>query len=145
MRAAKTWWSIYAACAATLLLALVWITVMVLRLEQAEYGARIDARHQESVRLALWRLDSWLMPHLARESGRPYFEYQPFYPQRRAYTRLLDEIEAGEILTPSPLLSFQSDYIRLHFQMSPNGTLMSPQVPEGNLRSLAETSYLSVE
>lgn len=144
MKAARTWWGIYAACAATLLLALVWITVMVLRLEQAEYVARIDARHQESVRLALWRLDSWLMPHLARESGRPYFEYQPFYPQWRAYTRLLDAIEAGEVLTPSPLLSFQSDYVRLHFQMSPNGVLTSPQVPEGALRSLAVTGHLSV-
>jgi signal transduction histidine kinase len=143
MRSRRVWWGIYAACAGTLILGLVWITVTVVRLEQAESHSRADARHQESMRLALWRLDSWLMPHLARESGRPFFEYQSFYSQRGAYASLLHQVESGDDLTPSPLLSFTSDYIQLHFQMSPTGVLTSPQAPEGAMRLRAEAGFLS--
>ncbi|MHC4091334.1 MAG: sensor histidine kinase [Planctomycetota bacterium] len=125
--------------------ALVWITVMVVRLERAELEARAEAQHQEALRLALWRLDSWLAPRLAQEAARPYFEYESFFPQRRAYTPLLSPIEPGEVLTPSPLLSFRSEYFRLHFQVGPDGQLASPQVPTRNLRDLAEDTYLSPE
>lgn len=143
MKSRRIWWSIYTVCAGTLLFALVWITITVVRLERAEWSARADARHQESMRLALWRLDSWLMPHLAREAGRPHFEYQPFYSQSLPYAATLQEVERADKLTPSPLLSFSSAYVQLHFQMSPTGILTSPQVPEGDMRLLAEDVHLS--
>ncbi len=142
MTSRRLWWWIYGACAAIVLLALVWVTISVLRLERAETDARADAAHQEALRLALWRMDSWLAPVLAQEAARPYFEYLPFYPQQRAYTRLLHQIEPGDVLAPSPLLSFQSEVIRLHFQVAGDGGLTSPQVPTGNLRDLAEDGFL---
>ena len=43
---------------------------------------------------------------------------------------------------PSPLLTFTSPQIRLHFQYGPDGRLSSPQVPAGNMRDLAESRYL---
>ena len=143
MKSRRSWWLIYGACTALVLAALAWITVMVVRLERGELRARAEAEHQEALRLALWRMDSWLAPFLAREAARPYFDYEPFYPQPQAYTKLLSRIEPGEVLTPSPLLSFESKYFRLHFQVDPEGRFSSPQVPLGNLRDLAEESYLA--
>ena len=143
MKPRRLWWVAYSAGSLVVLLALVWITVTVVRLERAELEARSDATHQEALRLALWRLDSWMAPLLAREAARPYFDYQPFYPQRRAYTALLDPIEPGDVFTPSALLGFESEYFSLHFQMAPDGELTSPQAPSGKFRLLAEDSYLS--
>jgi signal transduction histidine kinase len=47
----------------------VWSSGSVLRLERAELAARERAALEENTRLALWRLDSTLMPLLAREQG----------------------------------------------------------------------------
>ena len=145
MRSRRSWWLIYGGCAAVVLLALGWVTVVLLQLERSERVARSEAGHQEALRLALWRMDSWVAPLLAREAARPYFDYQPFYPQQRAYTALLYPIKPGEVLTASPLLSYESDYFSLHWQMTPDGRLTSPQAPRGNFRELAENSYLSAE
>ena len=142
MKSRRSWWLIYGACAALVLAALGWITVTVIRLERGELQARAEAGHQEALRLALWRMDSWLAPFLAREAVRPYFDYLSFYSQPQAYTKMLSRIEPGEVLTPSPLLSFEAAYSRLHFQVGPDGRLTSPQVPVGNLRDIAEESYL---
>jgi signal transduction histidine kinase len=127
------------------LAALGWITVTVLGLERAEIRARTDAGHQESLRLALWRMDSWLASLLAREAARPYFDYEAFYPQQRAYSTLLYPIEPGEQLAPSPLLSYEPDVLSFHFQVGPDGRLTSPQVPDDRFRSIAERDYLSPE
>lgn len=135
MKSRRSWWLIFGACALAAGLALAWITMVVLRLEA-------EAQHQASVRLALWRMDSWLGPRLARESTRAYFEYLPFYAQQRAYTKILNPIEKDEVYSPSPLLTFQSEFFPLHFQVDSSGAVSSPQVPEGNWRDLAESGYL---
>ena len=82
---------------------------------------------------------------MAEESARPYFAYSPLYPAERAFTNMFAEIEKGDVLMPSPLLTFSSPQIRLHFQYGPDGRLSSPQVPAGNMRDLAEARYLSPE
>lgn len=137
------WWKGFAGGAVLVMLALAWVTSAVLALERSEFEARADARRQEVVRLALWRMDSWVGPRLARESARPYFEYLSYYPQERAYTRMLTPIEEGAVLTPSPLLTFREPFIRLHFQIDAAGRLSSPQVPTSNHRDLAESTVLS--
>jgi signal transduction histidine kinase len=143
VRASTRWWLLFGAGTATVLLAMGWITATTLALDEAERKARAEATYQEAVRLALWRMDSWLSPRLAQESVRPYYEYVPYFAQERAYTRLLNTIESGEVLAPSPLLTFESDYFPLHFQVAPDGTVSSPQVPEGNLRDLAESTLVA--
>lgn len=125
--------------------ALGWATALAARLEAREIRAAVEAERDERVRLALWRMDSWFAPHLVREAARPYFEYLPFYAPERAYTRLLSPIEEREVLTPSPLLAFRSEFVRLHFQVDAAGVWSSPQAPRGNFRDLAETTGLRSE
>ena len=116
-----------------------------LALERAEARARRQAALEENLQLALWRMDSALAPLMAEESARPYFAYSPLYPAERAFTNMFAEIQRGDVLMPSPLLTFTSPQIRLHFQYGPDGRLSSPQVPAGNMRDLAEARYLSPE
>ena len=59
---------LFAVCAAALLGVMAWLTATVRRLEQAERRGREQAALEESVRLALWRMDSLLGPFLAQES-----------------------------------------------------------------------------
>ncbi len=141
----SVWWKWFAIGAVLVVLALAWVTSAVLALERSEFSARADARRQEVLRLALWRMDSWVGPRLARESARPYFEYLSYYPQEMAYTRMLTPIDEGAVLTPSPLLTFREPFITLHFQIDAAGNLSSPQVPTSNHRDLAESTVLTSE
>ena len=138
-------WILFGVCAAALFGALGWVTVTALRLNEAEAEARRQAVVEETVRLALWRMDSALTLFLAKEGARPYFAYASFYPAERAYTRMFAQLERGEILVPSPLLTESSPYVKLHFQFGPDGAVTSPQAPTGNMRDLAEVSYLEHE
>lgn len=138
-------WPLFLFVAGTLLVltALGWVTAHALALERREREAQAAARHEENIRLALWRMDSTIAPLLAREAARPYFEYQPFYPAASAYTRALSRVEKGEVLVASPLLLPPGPFIRLHFERDAAGVLHSPQAPTGDLRALAESSYVS--
>lgn len=144
-------WLIFAVCALLLIDGLGWVTWQVLRLERSERLARQDAQLQEAVRLALWRMDGMLSPIIAAESGRPYFQYRAFYPAARAYDQMWEPAEPGEVLVPSPLLSGAGEYIRLHFESTPEGWLSSPQAPDASLRdrltaqSLPLADILAVE
>ena len=139
-RAHRVRWSIFWLGALALVGVTAWTTALTLRLERDVHEARAVAARQDALRLALWRMDSWLAPLVAREGARPYFEYLPYYPPERAYTRMLQPLGLGEVLTPSPLLSSLPEYIRLHFQVDPYGVWSSPQVPTGNERDLAEAT-----
>ncbi len=123
------WWTVYGVGSAAVLLALGWITARVVHLEHEEQQARGQVQLQEKVRLALWRMDSWLAPRLAREAGRTWFEYEPYYPQTMAYNRLLEPLTQGEVVLPSPLLQFNSEFLPLHFQYRERTGFTSPQVP----------------
>ena len=123
--------------------ALGWATFHALRLERLEAEARAQAHYQESIRLALWRMDSRITPIIAREAARPYFQYRPFYPAGRAYTKMLSPVEHGEVMVPSPLLQATDPYLKLYFERAQDGDLQSPQVPTGEMRTLAESVYVS--
>ena len=128
-RARRLWWA-FGVGSLLMVLTLGWISWIVIDLESAGFQARAEAEHQESLRLALWRMESRLTPLTVQEVARPYFQYRSYYAQQRAYSRILNELEPGEVLTPSPLLGFDSQRIRLHFQIDPLGELSSPQVPQ---------------
>ncbi len=134
-------WVAYGVCLIVVLTAMGWITRIAVRLERSEQATRCDAELEERVRLALWRMESALSPLIAEESGRPYFAYSPFYAPQRAYTRMFSELAPGEVLVPSTLLTTKPPLVLLHFQIEPNGRITSPQVPDGNMRDLAETGY----
>ncbi len=138
----RSWWLLFALGAAAVAVALLWVSAMVLGLERKEAEARREARYQESLRLAVARMGAFLDQLLAVEQVRPAFEYQPYYSHTKAYSRILAAIEPGEVVTPSPLLGYRSDFIRIHFQLVPRTPPTSPQAPTGNLRDLAESTVL---
>ena len=138
-------WLIFGLCVALAAGAMARLGATALALERAEAKARRQAALEENLQLALWRMDSALAPLMAEESARPYFAYSPLYPAERAFTAMFAEIRKGDVLMPSPLLTFTSPQIRLHFQYGPDGRLSSPQVPAGNMRDLAESRYLTPE
>jgi signal transduction histidine kinase len=135
-------WLIFGLCVALAAAAMVRLGATAIALERAEAKARRHALFEENVQLALWRMDSALAPIMAEESARPYFAFSPLYPAERAFTNMFAEIQKGDVLVPSPLLTFSSPQIRLHFQYGPDGRLSSPQVPAGNMRDLAEARYV---
>ncbi|MBE3098180.1 MAG: HAMP domain-containing histidine kinase [Planctomycetes bacterium] len=114
---------VFVAALAVVLAALGWTSHQVLRLDR-------QATQEETVRLALWRMESALMSMVAQETTRPYFEYIAFYSPDRAYARMYNwDVGKGELFVPSPILVETSPYIRLHFQFGPDGALTSPQAP----------------
>jgi signal transduction histidine kinase len=133
MTRTRTWWIALWCSAAFVLAALGWMTVSALSVERKEYRSQAMQQREADVRLALWRMDSWFGARLASEAARPYFEYQSYYAQQRAYTQLLDPIMAGEVLTPSPLLVYRDELIVLYVQRAANGQWTSPQVPDDSM------------
>ena len=130
--------SVLGLCLLAGLAAVGWISAEILRLDRNEREAKERAALEENVRLSLWRMDAFLSPVIAQENTRKYFEYAPFYPAERAYTRMFSKIEPQDVLIPSPLLTFNSPYIHLHFQVDANQQYTSPQTPAGNMRDLSE-------
>ncbi|MBX7102958.1 MAG: HAMP domain-containing histidine kinase [Gemmataceae bacterium] len=113
----------FAAVAVLLIAGLAWATRVALQLE-----------HADTVRLALWRLDSRIFPILAREDSRPVSHYEPLYPPTPALTRTGTSINLGNVLLPSPLLSVDlPDWVSLHFVIDAKLGWRSPQVPNETL------------
>jgi signal transduction histidine kinase len=131
-------WIVYAVCALAVLEGLGYAGYKALDLQR-------QRREDEAARLALWRMDSALTAVLAAESARPYFHYRPFHAAERAYNAMLGPVEPGEVLVPSPLLTRLPPFVRLHFEVDPEGRVTSPQAPDGNLRDLAESEYVAAE
>ena len=134
-------WIGFSLCFAVLLAAMVWASQAVLRLDQVKAHAQQQAELEEHTRLALWRMDSSLMPLMVEEGARPYFAYKPFATDR-AYTKSSVQ---EEVLIPSPLLNFSSSNVWLHFQFDAEGRIVSPQVPVGKERELAEAVHVPRE
>ena len=135
----------FAFAAVVLIGAMVLLTVIGIRLDNNQQLAESRAELEQRVRLALWRMDATVGPIVATENARPYFEYVSFYSAERAYTNMFAPLDAGDVLVPSPLLTIDSPFIRMHFQYAPGGTLSSPSIPESNMRDIAETGYLTHE
>lgn len=144
-RSRSSWWILYGTGSVLALFALGWISWFLIGLEGDKHAAESDAQRANDMRLALWRMDSWLGPQLAHEAARPYFDYLSFVPNDRAYTRLFNSIEPGEVLRPSPLLDFESDLFVLYFQNDEKGGWSSPQVPTGNQLDIAQGRLVSEE
>jgi len=145
MKHARYIWPTFAVSLAVVLAAMAWISLEVLRLGRVE--ARLDRREEaaEKVRLALWRMDSAVMPLLTRESTRLWSDYAAY---RRVMPYDLDRNAARKgdrLFLASPLLGHRSRLILLHFQLDANGKLTSPQVPVGTERELAEKGDVAPE
>jgi signal transduction histidine kinase len=132
-------WAAFAACCTAGAAVLVAMSLATLRFEQASFEARGAVAHESRIGTALWRMDSWLAPLLAQEAARPWSEYRTFQSQQEAYTNTLSKLAPNQVVTPSPLLGFRSELIQLHFQVEPDGQVVSPQVPAGNELDLVQS------
>jgi len=143
MMMSRPWhiWSIFGLCLAVLLTAMGWVSLTAVRLDHSEQAAAQQAEVEERVRLALWRMDSALATFVVEESARPYYAYDSFHATERAYTKGYVTIKQGDVLVPSPLLTYLPTNVLVYFQLTQEGKLSSPQVPLGSERSLAETGY----
>ncbi|MFL5327891.1 MAG: sensor histidine kinase [Gemmataceae bacterium] len=104
---------------------LAWVTHAALQLEESE----LRLRHSDTLRLALWRLDSRVFPMIAREDSRPVAHYDPLYPPLPALDRKGDAVPTGSVLVPSPLLSAElPPWMLLHFSVDSVSGWQSPQV-----------------
>jgi signal transduction histidine kinase len=130
--------AVYGLGALIVLLGLGGVTRLAFQLERREYEAAAQRRFGETIQLALWRMESTLLPIINSEVGTPYFYYRSFYPAEGAYTRMWEEVPPDAVLVESPLLTNPGPYALLHFEIGPDGTFSSPQVPTGNMRDQAE-------
>ncbi len=133
-----------ALCVGIGLLSILWLSNTILELDQAQQDYQERAAREEKVRLALWRMDSALGPFIAAESMRPYEFYSAFYRASEAVNPFTNGAFIAPVLLPSPLLTFSSEYVKLHFQIDAGETLQSPQVPPEAQRLLAESNYLTI-
>ena len=143
LRPAFTWLA-FGLCLVVIGGAMVWMSVTMLRQERGEFENDRLARHSENERLALWRMESALIPLIAQESSRPEYAFRSFY-SLEVLSKWFTKVERGEIQFPSELLTNDSPHVLIHFQIGPDGKLTSPQVPTGNMRDVAEERYTTHE
>ncbi|HTQ40894.1 MAG TPA: HAMP domain-containing sensor histidine kinase, partial [Pirellulales bacterium] len=136
-------WLTFAGCLAVAVAAVGWLSVKALQADQARAEARHEAAIEENARLALWRMDSFMTPIVAKENARPSFIYNAFYSAQREYGQMGDGDSKAESLIPSPLLFQATPYVLLHWQMNSKKQWTSPEVPAGPFHNRAVPKYLS--
>jgi signal transduction histidine kinase len=98
-------------CLAVTAPAMAWLSLKALELDEAESLARRQAALEESVSLALWRMDTLLMPLLAQEAARPPAAFQPRAVTRDSFAESADD---------------RPEHVRIHFQAGPGERWTSP-------------------
>jgi signal transduction histidine kinase len=116
-----------------------WVTDAALRLEQDQIEARAQADLYSKLRIALWRLDSYMIPELSREASRPFTHYNAVYVPAPAFDNRGNQIPPGTVLELSPLLNADlPEWMLLHFSNSKEAGWWSPQVLSGPLKKNLE-------
>ncbi|NRA95732.1 MAG: HAMP domain-containing histidine kinase [Planctomycetes bacterium] len=121
-------WVLFTLCAVALLAGMGWTTAEALRLEEQEARAWSHAGTQGAIRVALGRLEAALAPLLAPEEARPYLHYLAYYPPPQTFESPGNPARDSSLLLPSPLRDATPRFVRLHFEVSPDGDVTSPQV-----------------
>ncbi|HET6572198.1 MAG TPA: ATP-binding protein [Fimbriiglobus sp.] len=136
------WGVAFALVAALVVGGLGWVTVASLRVEaaQLEATARADRANQE--RVALWRLDGYMLPALGLENNRPFGHYSTLYTQYPVWDAGQDAPASGSLQLASPLLSADlPPWMLLHFQLDPDRGWESPQVVTPGLADRLLTNF----
>jgi len=135
MKRAWPIWTAYAASVALAAAAMAYVSAELLRLDAAGRRANRQADAETKIGLALWRMDSAVIPLIAAESARP--------PEAYAAVPRLETFSTGLVMpAPSPLLTAESPQVLLHFQLDAAGGLISPQAPTGYARNLVAGKWV---
>lgn len=102
-------WQIWTAYVTALIIAAVAVgavTYRALAADRAEQDARAQGALEENVRLALWRMDSLMVPFVSQESSRSSAEYRPLLleppPPRKSPQPQNSLLAASPLLTAAP-------------------------------------------
>lgn len=136
-------WLILIVCALSILGAMGWLTQRTLRMEHERLVSEAKASVEERVRLALSRMDAAAAAMLVIENQRPPEHYQSFFWPTGLFTNTLQPVRDELVTQPSPLLADPPEFIRIHFEITEEGRLISPQVPSDSRRDLAEAAGVS--
>lgn len=131
---------VYATIAALVIGGLGWVTVMSLNVEKANREAQALAERMNQERIALWRLDSQLLPSLSLENNRPFSHYAALNTTYPAVDSQESRLTRSVLRLPSPLLSAElPNWMLLHFQLDAENGWQSPQVlPDGTAEQLRQ-------
>lgn len=100
---------------------LAWGTRSAIRLDRLEDREAIDRANDETLALAISRLEAAIDAFVGREQHRPYAEYRRLYKPAHAVSAVdPDRIPVEPVLLPSPLVAArpEANWILLYFQAS---------------------------
>lgn len=107
-------WLIFWSSVAIALGALVWVSFEIVALEKREAAAQTEALRAETIRRALWRMDSRMAPILAIEAARPSTDYKSLEDARAQWLR--SSGTPGP--TNSPQIGANLSYANSYFEFS---------------------------
>lgn len=140
----KPWqiWTLFATILCIVLPAMVWLTMQINRADNLREQDRVEtelarreAELQERINSALYRMDWWATPLVAQEAARPYYLYEPIFRLTEIATQNQGPKQLGAAPTPepqtlertSPLVYETSDFVVMHFQITEDNQITSPQ------------------
>ena len=127
----RSWviWSTLLLCAVVIFGSMAWMSRGVIRSEQDRIQAQAQAQVGERIGLALSRMDTIGAALLVVENQRPPLHYEAFFSPDDVFTAQASGLLKNEVQRASPLLIDEEEITKLHFEIRPDGTLSSPQVP----------------
>ncbi|MFP6694145.1 MAG: HAMP domain-containing sensor histidine kinase [Pirellulales bacterium] len=119
-----------------------WLTMKATELDRNQEALFLQADFEGDVRLALRRMDRYLVELFAEESAWPYFAYEPFYVPQIAIDDREDKQPDRDLKLPmpiaSPLLKPNSNRVCLYVQRDRKlKQWCSPNLPSDEQRDLA--------
>ena len=134
-------WIVYGTVFVILGAALGWLSFVLLDFETERKALETRERLGARLRLAVWRIDALMAPVLAEEAVRPPAHYVP-EPDGGDSAKGTKRSKGGKgkggvkfpASPPSPLLEERTEWVALHFDLAPDNTWSSPQVPLGAAR-----------
>lgn len=147
---------LFGVCLTGVLAAMAWVTVVAVDLDRREAVLAIEAEREENIRLALWRMESILIPLIAQENARSPLEFNALYTPadviaNRSSPGKINASNAQSVLIPSPLLMREAEHIKLYFQVESNGEVVwggqvtSPQAPTGEALAVVHRLYGEID
>ena len=106
-------WLIFWSSVILALSALAWVSVEVVALEQRQAQAQLNATRQETIRRALWRMDSRMAPILAIEASRPSSDYASIANLNAAWLKF-----AADLQVTNPNQGINLPYAQSYFNFA---------------------------
>jgi len=123
-------WVIFWSSVALALGALAWVTIEVIALEKREAQAQVQATQQETIRRALWRMDSRMTPILAIEASRPYTDYKALDIAGAHWLKQAGDLSPGDANPPNAGLSYANSYFEIDQPTVSSGQVSVPPQAE---------------